>query len=678
MFLYLKHIKFAIRLILTCCLFCTGMVNGVRAQHSIGSTGTEKSRLSQVKTDTAGMAQLFRRSAYMAPDSAIALLEPLVFTVKAQHLLQSFVQTSNHLAAAYSRKGQFQKALDVCNNAITESRKSTDSLLYLSDIHCNIASLYLFEGNFEKGIYYYYEAAKYAERNKHQSPASLARLYMNLGAALVQIRETQKAQPYFDKAEYFAAKAKDSAELGFAVLNRGTSFADSETPKAMQYFHRALGIAQRNKLSELSYATIMSLVGCYNRMGKPDSAILYLLEANGNAEKGQYDNPYYNWKILYELGSAHFKTGNYPLAERYLSKAQDMANEYGLYTNIMSSRYLLSYALFHLGKYKDAYLYMASAYVMRDSQMTADRIRVSNELEVKYRTAEKDKELVQKALEISRQGNALQRKNVWIGGITAGAAMLIMLSVGLYRNYRNRQRLQTNQIRLLQQEQDMNRLRAMVEGEERERQRLARDLHDGIGGMLAAINMNVSAVQQRYHTLFGLPELDPIMKMLEDTTEEVRKTAHNLMPDILIRNSFTEAIRLYCEQVNSGRNLHINLVFVNHIDLQHKSVELVLYRIVQELIQNIVKHAQATEAIIEIVQEQQLFNIVVEDNGIGFDPKDSHKGFGLQNLQYRVQSLQGTISIESARGMGTTINISFDLSILKSILYHEHQNSHSG
>lgn len=103
-----------------------------------------------------------------------------------------------------------------------------------------------------------------------------------------------------------------------------------------------------------------------------------------------------------------------------------------------------------------------------------------------------------------------------------------------------------------------------------------------------------------------------------------------------------------------------------------------MYRIVRELIQNIVKHAQATEAIIEIVQEQQLFNIVVEDNGIGFDPKDSHKGFGLQNLQYRVQSLQGTISIESARGMGTTINISFDLSILKSILYHEHQNSHSG
>ena len=137
------------------------------------------------------------------------------------------------------------------------------------------------------------------------------------------------------------------------------------------------------------------------------------------------------------------------------------------------------------------------------------------------------------------------------------------------------------------------------------------------------------------------------------------------MPDVLIKNSLREALLLYCANINKADQLSIDLQFHGEIDHINRSVELILYRITQELIQNMIKHANATHAIIQIIQDKGRLNLIVEDNGAGFNMKNNIVGFGMQNLQYRVQALQGYISITSAEGKGTSVYIEFDLEKLK-------------
>jgi two-component system, NarL family, sensor kinase len=120
------------------------------------------------------------------------------------------------------------------------------------------------------------------------------------------------------------------------------------------------------------------------------------------------------------------------------------------------------------------------------------------------------------------------------------------------------------------------------------------------------------------------------------------------------------------------------LLFAGSISLQYKPMELVLYRIIQELIQNIVKHSEANEAFVEIEQSLEILKIIVEDNGKGFNINKITTGLGLHHLQHRVRSLQGTMTVESAPGKGTTVNMSFDIAALKNIMTYEHQNSNNG
>jgi signal transduction histidine kinase len=201
----------------------------------------------------------------------------------------------------------------------------------------------------------------------------------------------------------------------------------------------------------------------------------------------------------------------------------------------------------------------------------------------------------------------------------------------------------------------------MMEGEEKERTRISRELHDGIGGMLTGVKMNIKSVQKQHDRSTIQEELKNVMYMLHAMGTEIHKTAHNLMPDILLKHSFQEALHLYCEQLETGDGLKINLQFHGALGQLDKRIELPLYRIVQELIQNIIKHAAASQAAIQIKNNGDFLYISVEDNGVGFDHSKPNSGLGLRNIEARIHALSGFFSIESTLGMGTIVYIEIDL-----------------
>ncbi|RYG99101.1 MAG: sensor histidine kinase [Alphaproteobacteria bacterium] len=215
----------------------------------------------------------------------------------------------------------------------------------------------------------------------------------------------------------------------------------------------------------------------------------------------------------------------------------------------------------------------------------------------------------------------------------------------------------------------------MIKGEEKERGRLAQELHDGIGGMLTAITLNVKALQRRHAGLRESRELDEILIMLRDTALEVRGTAHNLMPDILLDYSIPEALQMYCDHLNR-EDLQVNLHFHGPVEHMDKFTTLAIYRVVQELLQNIIKHAEASIAEIQLRSDQKKIILTVEDNGKGFSSESTSDGLGLKTMKTRIEAMGGFVSVESTPGMGTTVYIELSLDEAQSTI-HGHSYSHS-
>ncbi len=147
--------------------------------------------------------------------------------------------------------------------------------------------------------------------------------------------------------------------------------------------------------------------------------------------------------------------------------------------------------------------------------------------------------------------------------------------------------------------------------------------------------------------------------------KEGAQSAANLMPDVLTQHSLAEALVIYCDTINHSEQLKIDLQFRGALEALDKATQLIIYRINQELVQNIIKHAQASHAVIQLVAHEDKLSIFVEDNGVGFDLQEVNGGYGLQNLRFRVQALQGELSIMSEKGKHTTVCIEFDLNKLK-------------
>ena len=202
-------------------------------------------------------------------------------------------------------------------------------------------------------------------------------------------------------------------------------------------------------------------------------------------------------------------------------------------------------------------------------------------------------------------------------------------------------------------------MEALMEGEEKERNRIARDLHDEISGMIAAAKMQFEALGNKLHEAPALKEFVQGMDLLGKAARQVRATSHNLMPEILLENGLREALRRYCSSI-SHDNFNINFLCIGEIGRFSAGFELSLYRIAQELVGNIIKHSKATEAFIQLSMQQNLLSVTVEDNGIGFNASQSTKGTGLKSVQKRVEAMNGSMELCTEPDKGTSIYLEFE------------------
>jgi two-component system, NarL family, sensor kinase len=318
-----------------------------------------------------------------------------------------------------------------------------------------------------------------------------------------------------------------------------------------------------------------------------------------------------------------------------------------------------------LGNMEQAYKWNKRYSELSDSVNASKLKNDIHELEIKYKDAEKQKKITE--LEAEKQKAVLSSKNTqlvnWLLGITS--AFLLIVAIFILYYYKNKGKLAKQreinyeqQLKEMEQRQQLVTTKAMLEGEERERARVARDLHDGLGGMLAGVKINLSGWAANQDIKTQDVELSRIIGQLDNSVKELRLIARNMMPETLLKFGLETALRDLCESIMS-ENLHVDFQpFGIKKDIP-LPIQITVYRIVQEILTNTIRHSRATNIVLQCSLNEGVFFITAEDNGIGFDATilKEKTGMGLNNIKNRVEYLKGKVEIISAINEGTTVNI---------------------
>lgn len=245
------------------------------------------------------------------------------------------------------------------------------------------------------------------------------------------------------------------------------------------------------------------------------------------------------------------------------------------------------------------------------------------------------------------------------------AATFILLLVLFYayrqrtKHMKQRERLHGLELEKERQRSNIATLTAMLDGQEQERGRLARDLHDGLGGLLSGTKLHLSHISEQ-SDVFSKRQLSKSIEQIDIAVDELRRVAHNLMPDLLQNYGLEEALTDYASRM-SNDSTEIHVQFLHYRNPMDKDQELITYRVIQELVNNAVKHASPHQVIIQIVEEELRYMVTVEDDGKGFDIDNikNTNSAGLHNINSRVRFLSGNLHIQSSVTLGTSVEFEF-------------------
>jgi signal transduction histidine kinase len=304
----------------------------------------------------------------------------------------------------------------------------------------------------------------------------------------------------------------------------------------------------------------------------------------------------------------------------------------------------------YLNHTDETLLYFDKYRALIDDRSTREFELSMAELEKKYLSEKKE-------LRIS----TLEKERKLYGIIlsTAVFILLLLLIILFLRqvSIRNKKKLAEQKVIQLMQEKQIVATQAVLEGETAERSRLARDLHDGLGGMLSAVKLNLYDMKQDVIVeAEDVLRFNKVMEMLDKSMQELRRVAHNMMPESLSRYGLKVALEDFCRSFSN-----ISFHFFGEEQRINQKIENTLYRSVFELINNAVKHAQAEHINVQVIQLADRISITVQDNGNGFDIQRTTQGAGLQNVRNRINSVGGTMEIHSVKEQGTEITIEINL-----------------
>jgi len=619
---------------------------------------------------------------------------------------QTFTEKSNlyyTISEAYAAIDSI-KAFDYVYKGISASQNSND-LYGISKGKFTLGGLYFDYGNLQKAEFYY-RAADTILSNviKKDSSYKNLRLWVrtnfNISASLSnqgtleELDYLKKVIPIAEKIEAYDILAKTNTNLAIQFNNLGAY------KKAYAYFLKSGPQYEKIKdyqtliLDRLIFASCLNNLDSTYRMKIELDKVKELLKKSPNdfqlklyhTIRGEYlqemrqyndaiksyDTAYSIYKksnvggninqLFYDYMKVYDQIGNYKMAKKYANLSLENAKKNKLKLIEIEVLKRLSTYEFKNNEYKNAYEHLLTSMSLNDSIDTKEITKEINRLEVQYKTEKKEREILELKSKNDTIALNLERKksqNYVLYSVLGIVLFLALLGYLGFRNIKKETQLKIAEINQLKHEQAAKVYNAMLDGQENERKRLAIDLHDGLAGRL-------SAARIKLEKLFSLnskkenTQLKYALQSIDDSLSELRDVARDLMPETVLKYGLKAAVEDYCSSISLGVDtIKFILQFYDTEANIPKNTLLTLYRIIQELINNAVKHSEATEVLVQYMVENGKIDVTVEDNGIGFSETAiiDKKGMGLHNLKTRVAYLNGTIDFVSSIGEGTTVHI---------------------
>ncbi|BAO56633.1 tetratricopeptide repeat-containing sensor histidine kinase [Nonlabens marinus] len=551
--------------------------------------------------------------------------------------------------------GKYQEGKDILVKIDTTGFNSLNKAKYLYEVALGKINL---EGEIVKSYQILLNAKKLL---KDQNDNLLFKLNDELIYAQLAFDDSENtANELMAENCAIAEKTKDPEHI---IYCNGYLFhqIDNDDPlkfkKQLELLHKNRVIAEKANLKTIHGNEIINIATIHERAKQFDSAMFYYEKSKEYVENKEYvptKIAYYN-----NVANTLNNLGRYEEAIDNLNKALQLSKDETVNTTKLNILFNLAqnYDLNKdyekgLAAYKDYMSYY-------DSLNRTERFSAVKELETKYQVQERK-------LENAELTAANERQKLLIISIAGSALVLLLIAGFVYNNQRKKQRIAKQEAELekqradnLMKNQELATIDAMIQGQEKERKKLAEDLHDNLGSSLTTIRLYFDNLKNHFKPETSSEIYERTDKLLEDTYATIRGMSHSRHNGVLASKGLIPSLQTLAENITQSGKLKVD-IFHHGMDRKlENSLELNLFRMLQELVSNVVKHAGATAASISIIGSENSINIMVEDNGVGFEPSLSKKadGMGLYSIETRVEEMDGVFEIDSNTGHGTTISI---------------------
>jgi len=517
----------------------------------------------------------------------------------------------NKIGIVYQKKGQLKDALENQIEAL-KIYEAMGSDLWIGYCLNNIAIVHQNLGNLEKSLIYHEKALAY--RIKMEDVYGEAGSYGNMANVYVKLHDTLKAVEYYNKALKIFRDIDNKVSISAMLSNLGNIYiARGEETFALKLLHESLEI--REELGD---------------------------------KKGLASS-------LIKIGEAYTNQGKYQQATEVLYRGLNLAKEIDVVEEEMVGYLNLAkmYALQHEldSAFRNMSLYIStkdSVYNQRLEQQIID-------VQTRYETErmEQDIDLLKNKNELAELNLKQKRTENLI--LILLVVMIVGATIFTYYRYKIKQKVALDEAIIRHNEQ---KLKAVLEVQETERQRIARELHDSVGQKLAGLKLNWSGIASEKQLNEKTETFKSLSNLIDETASEVRNISHQMLPKELEQFGLIAAIEGLAEASFSKTDIRVAFENFGIKSRLSYAIELAIYRILQELVANILKHANATEVKIELLKRKNSIMLIVEDNGKGFDfsSKKDH-GIGLMNIESRIELVNGTLNYESEINKGTVVSV---------------------
>eukprot|EP01012_Entosiphon_sulcatum_P065295 TRINITY_DN9420_c0_g2_i1.p1 TRINITY_DN9420_c0_g2~~TRINITY_DN9420_c0_g2_i1.p1 ORF type:complete len:652 (+),score=43.97 TRINITY_DN9420_c0_g2_i1:68-2023(+) len=514
-------------------------------------------------------------------------------------------------ALLLERENNYTGALNITLTKMVPMAKLAGNQIPVGSAYQFIANMLDKLGQSEKAAEYFQKSIITLENTPVDSTV-LVQLYITSARNSMNLNRLADAKLSLDKAKLvFANNKKSTLYIYYCEFQSYYYLRLKEYSKSLFILNEGIGIAEKLNLNREKKDLLCQKYNILNDQGKHEEAKNIISQVIKIDDKGLVflEDRVLHYKQAYETYDA---LKNLPEAFKWLKK----------YTSL------------------------------RDSANNAKLKEELNILEIKFKTAENQKKIAE--LNTANQKANLSAKNSHLLNWLLGVVSLLILSVFIFGFYYYR-----NQKKIATQREEIRLSNAMLQGQETERHRVARDLHDGLGNVLAVVKFNLWQFAKEKPAA----ELDEIINQVDHSVSELRRISHNMMPEMLLNIGLEAALKDLCESLNSDE-LEIDCQLIHIKNNIPQQTQVSIYRIIQELLTNVVKHAEAKNAFLQCTQHKNAFFITLEDDGKGFNnPEQRDKtGIGLSNIKSRIAYLNGKMEIgKRINQFGTSINIELNV-----------------